>query len=140
MTTFDAVALGHETDKSSDGHGYMDAYERILNPELRTILEIGVASGGSLRMWSELFPHAHVVGVDLAPACRAHATKDITVIAAGYRAYRMPPKSYPPVELDDPETALAAYRLDLLPRRERMGAIENCGQMDVWFQRDGASW
>lgn len=83
MVTFDAVALTHETDKSSSGHGYMDAYFRVLSGrEIRTVLEIGVASGGSLRMWAELFPGAHIVGVDLAPATRAHSTKDITVIAA----------------------------------------------------------
>lgn len=62
------------------------------------------------------------------------------IIAAGYHAFTMPAKGYPPVDLSDPATALAPYRLDLLPRKLRMGKVANCGQMDVWFQREGASW
>lgn len=58
---------------------------------------------------------------------------------AGYRVFRLPEKQYPPVELDDPETALAPYRLDL--DRDAMAAwIAGCGQADLWLQREGASW
>jgi hypothetical protein len=55
---------------------------------------------------------------------------------AGYRVYALPPKQYPPVELDDPERALD--RLDTRPDMAEI--IGGCGQMDVWFRREGASW
>lgn len=37
------------------------------------ILEIGVQGGGSLYMWKEYFPHIHITGVDIDPACRQYA-------------------------------------------------------------------
>lgn len=82
---FDAVGLRCNTDKSSLGHGYLGAYEAALaGRDIRRILEIGVWQGGSLRMWAELFPAAHVVGVDNDPDCpgRTVGAPRVTVLTA----------------------------------------------------------
>ena len=55
------------TDKWS--LGYYPAYEKLaaaIGPHGR-VLEVGVAYGGSLAMWQELFPEGLIVGVDNDP-------------------------------------------------------------------------
>lgn len=60
----------HGTDKGA--HGYMEHYQRVLGGHsIRSILEIGVQSGASLVVWSELFPDARIVGIDIDPDCGA---------------------------------------------------------------------
>jgi SAM-dependent methyltransferase len=62
---------------------YFDIYERHFArfvDRAPSILEIGVAGGGSLRMWREYFgPGAKIVGLDVNPACRQHAADGIEV-------------------------------------------------------------
>jgi hypothetical protein len=47
---------------------YLPFYERILSPYLQRpvkLLELGIGQGGSLRIWSQLFPQAKLIlGVD----------------------------------------------------------------------------
>lgn len=66
MTELTVLALKHDTDKAS--HGYCPHYERIIG-DLRlfpiTMIEIGVASGCSLRMWREWMPKARIYGFDM---------------------------------------------------------------------------
>ncbi len=46
----------------------MAAYRRILaGRPVRSVCEIGVGHGASLRMWADIFPHAEIVGIDIAP-------------------------------------------------------------------------
>lgn len=66
------------TDKQN-GHGYGRVYDRIILPCLdRTaqlhVLEIGVHTGGSMRLWESLFPAARVFGIDIDLRCTDHAT------------------------------------------------------------------
>jgi len=53
---------------------YLDAYReefaRIRIP-VSTLLEIGIAGGGSLEMWRQIFPETKIVGLDVDPRCRA---------------------------------------------------------------------
>lgn len=59
------AASSFGTDKSS--HGFADFYESLvghLRDEPITILEVGVRTGGSIKMWELAFPRAKVVGVD----------------------------------------------------------------------------
>lgn len=58
-------AQGHESDKGSV-HSYVPVYEEILAPYRETaknILEIGLLSGASLRMWERYFS-GNVYGID----------------------------------------------------------------------------
>jgi hypothetical protein len=77
MKTLDELGLQYETDKASNGHNYLQFYERFLEP-LRdkpiTLVEAGVGGyeypdrgGESLRMWRQYFhnPHAYIAGFDL---------------------------------------------------------------------------
>lgn len=57
---------GYETDKFSV-HSYGEIYEEILKPYRETaknVLEIGLFSGNSLRMWEQYFTNAKVYGID----------------------------------------------------------------------------
>lgn len=83
--TWDERAVAWGTDKASNGHGYMDHYERLLQrrrPKVERLLEIGVAGGRSLQLWHALFPAALIVGVDIVPECRLHQRRDIAVVIA----------------------------------------------------------
>lgn len=61
------IASSHGTDKVE--HGYCPHYERHLGglgaAERFTLVEIGVARGGSLLMWRDWFLGARIVGVDI---------------------------------------------------------------------------
>jgi len=63
---------------------YLDVYERHLSAYRGrpiTMLEIGVQSGGSLRMWRDYFgPAARIVGVDIDPRCAALEDPDTTIV------------------------------------------------------------
>jgi SAM-dependent methyltransferase len=59
---------------STDKHRpYLEIYEHVLakwRDQPIAILEVGVATGGSLSLWAEYFPHARVFGLDLVlPDC-----------------------------------------------------------------------
>ena len=50
--------------------------------DVKKVVEIGVASGASLRMWAEFFPDAKICGIDVDPSCRIHTQDRITVTVA----------------------------------------------------------
>ena len=63
---FGEVDSGHN-DKGST-HSYIETYERLLAPyrDAGRILEIGLANGKSIELWSEYFgPDARIVGMDI---------------------------------------------------------------------------
>lgn len=65
-----------DTDKGSTAHNYLPFYERHLVPaEIRTLTEIGVWQGGSLRMWQRWIPHARVIGIDIEPDNYVHPSE-----------------------------------------------------------------
>jgi 8-demethyl-8-alpha-L-rhamnosyltetracenomycin-C 2'-O-methyltransferase len=53
------------------GHAsYMRAYASELDRHrlsIKTVLEMGIGDGSSLRMWADYFPHAQIYGLDIAP-------------------------------------------------------------------------
>lgn len=71
--TLTAIADFFKTDKGTIKHAYTDIYARYLEP-LRhksvRLLEIGVACGSSLKMWSKyLGTSSKIVGVDIRQEC-----------------------------------------------------------------------
>lgn len=63
------LAFLYGPDKSRDDHKYTDFYSSLYSAQNRhsvtSLLEIGVAAGQSLQMWSDYFPQATIYGVDL---------------------------------------------------------------------------
>jgi hypothetical protein len=77
-------------DANNEGPGiwkwehYFDIYhrhfQRFVGRDVN-ILEIGIYSGGSLRMWKEYFgPRCTVYGVDIEPACKVYQDDGIEVL------------------------------------------------------------
>lgn len=66
--------LGEKYQPTKRRHGYLDYYWmhlRDVRASVRNVLEIGVQTDHSIRMWEEFFPNATVYGVDVDPACAA---------------------------------------------------------------------
>ena len=60
----------HLSDKSSRFHNYAVKYEKLLSPyreTFKSVLEIGVAQGQSIRMWADYFANATIYGADIDP-------------------------------------------------------------------------
>ena len=73
MTTLKSLVDIHSGKVVDKWDSYLDAYEDLLIPyrdKPINILEIGVANGGSLDIWSEYFPNAlNIIGCDITPEC-----------------------------------------------------------------------
>lgn len=55
------------TDKNTT-HSYLDLYEMLLSPKkdsAKRVLEIGVQTGGSIKLWADYFTNAIVEGIDI---------------------------------------------------------------------------
>jgi len=71
------LAIKYRTDKTPfltagdwRTHGYTPYYHDLLGDRrnsIKRVLEIGVAGGGSVRMWADYFPNAEIFGVDINP-------------------------------------------------------------------------
>lgn len=81
--------LGHKfgTDKVDEHHSfagecYTDIYHKYLqhlqNEEFN-FLEIGVRNGASVKMWSEYFPRARIIGLDIDPLCKQYESDRINI-------------------------------------------------------------
>jgi SAM-dependent methyltransferase len=65
----DRLARFFGTDKSTRAHGFTPFYQLHLEDrrkQVKSVLEIGVRYGASLRMWAHYFPHAQLYGIDRA--------------------------------------------------------------------------
>lgn len=63
------------TDKQSN-HNYGDAYECLFDRvRVELVMEVGVADGACLRAWSEVFPNATIVGMDIHHSAQAHGDR-----------------------------------------------------------------
>lgn len=80
--SLDDIGIANITDKSSLVHNYLVSYERMLRhlrDESFTLIEIGVLSGASLRMWADYFPKAKIIGVDIGEGARQYAQGRIQI-------------------------------------------------------------
>jgi len=64
-----ALSEKYGTDKRPEplGHGYTHYYDSLFasrRESVRKVVEIGIDTGASLRMWEEYFPNAMVYGLD----------------------------------------------------------------------------
>lgn len=99
-------------DKSFVGHGYSKHYE-FMTKDIRfnknVLLELGVYSGNSLKMWSEWFPNSAIYGYDInEPIFKDHPRiKDFRIDATSKQAIDMTRKISPNIIIDD-----ASHRMD----------------------------
>lgn len=57
------IAPKYDTDKNQ--HGYIQYYAKHLPGNASKILEIGVHTGESIKMWHEVYPYAQIYGLDI---------------------------------------------------------------------------
>jgi trans-aconitate methyltransferase len=65
LGSWHAIARRHGASKAD--HTYMRHYEAMLAAtaaSVKSVLEIGLGDGSSLKLWLELFPNAHIYGID----------------------------------------------------------------------------
>lgn len=69
------------TDKNN--HGYFTFYNPIFRklPEITSVLEIGIYTGGSLRLWEKKFKNAKIFGIDV-NNCKKYNTERIKTFVA----------------------------------------------------------
>lgn len=84
MKTLDEIAVKWGTDKSSASHSYTKYYDMFFSP-IRyfdmNILEIGVWTGQSLRMWEEYFENSYIFAIDYEDKSQYDTRKTKTYIA-----------------------------------------------------------
>jgi len=79
--TLKELGVKYHTDKAT--HGYLDIYADYISKTefiINDLLEIGVRTGASLRMWAEyLGRNVSIDGVDINPDCKKHEIGNIKV-------------------------------------------------------------
>jgi len=78
-----AEQLGAIYGPTKVNHGYMRWYGRHFDPirhQVQRVLEIGVQTDRSIKMWEEYFPNAEIIGLDIDPACKAYSGGRRTVV------------------------------------------------------------
>lgn len=66
------IGVECNTDKSTLTHHYLDNYEKHLaswREKEFVLLELGVSTGASIKMWKLYFPNAKIFGIDNNPDC-----------------------------------------------------------------------
>lgn len=84
MKTLDQIAIQEQTDKSSLSHSYTKYYDmffRRYRLDPINIMEIGVWTGGSLRMWEEYFENGKVFAIDYEDKSQHDTERTKTFIA-----------------------------------------------------------
>ncbi|MDB4330363.1 class I SAM-dependent methyltransferase [bacterium] len=72
MSELDELFIKYNTDKSSLRNNYTHMYEMLfkgMKNDVKKVLEIGVACGGSVKSWRDYFPNATIYGMDINPNC-----------------------------------------------------------------------
>jgi hypothetical protein len=68
VETLEELSVRYQNQKGSIWHNYMRIYDGYFEPirnEVKSILEIGIAGGSSLKIWRDYFPNAMVHGIDV---------------------------------------------------------------------------
>ncbi len=83
LASLNELACKWGTDKRAGIHNYTKWYDSMWGRqrlEPVKLLEIGVQSGASIRMWEEYFPNGRMVGLDIDPRCKMHESKRVSIV------------------------------------------------------------
>ena len=72
-----------EERKTVKHQNYFEVYDEYLNKYVDkkiTFVEIGIANGGSLRVWKNYFKNARIIGIDLNNKCKIFEEEGVEVI------------------------------------------------------------
>ena len=64
--SLEEIADNSRTDKNTT-HSYLSLYQNLLISKKETaknVLEVGIQTGGSIKLWSDFFTNANVYGLD----------------------------------------------------------------------------
>jgi hypothetical protein len=92
--TAPAIGATNDLRRYAEAHGegpglykwphYFEIYDRHLAPfrgQAITLVEVGVAGGGSIGMWRNyLGPDAQIVGIDIDPGCRRFEAEGVEIL------------------------------------------------------------
>jgi SAM-dependent methyltransferase len=91
----------YDTDKVPNG--YLRMYDRIFEPLIDRpvkLLELGVRSGGSLRLWRDYFPRGIVAGLDVEPLANAQDEERLRIYPGAQGDTALLPRMAAEVALD----------------------------------------
>jgi len=80
LNTLHKIALKHGTDKADNGYAVI--YQTVLHgrrKQVKSILEVGIQNGYSLKMWEEYFPNAMIHGIDIDDKSFLNAGRIMTI-------------------------------------------------------------
>lgn len=69
-----------DTFKCNKPPHYIKLYEELFTTTPKRLLEIGVQTGRSLRMWANAFPEAEIVGLDVKSAWETIPERNVRVV------------------------------------------------------------
>jgi hypothetical protein len=156
------LAKKYGTDKLSNG--YISAYAHHFEPirdYVKTVLELGVFGGASLKMWRDYFPHAKIIGIDIDPSKKQDLGRRIEIIITSQDNKEELSKIGPvDIVIDDAshinkltissfqllknsvsffyvmEDMLNSYECDILPYKKKWPGMDfNTLQSQDWFNR-----
>lgn len=80
MNRLTSIANKYLTDKGTlhfEAHGYTEIYEDYISSKDEIVLlEIGIQTGASLKMWKEYNPNMKIYAIDINPECMNFICKD----------------------------------------------------------------
>lgn len=80
MKRLTQIANKHLTDKGTlhfEAHGYTEIYEDYISSKDEIVLlEIGIQTGASLKMWKEYNPNMKIYAIDINPECMNFISED----------------------------------------------------------------
>ncbi len=83
METLKEIYENHSGRLLNKWAHYLDIYEKYFAPYRNkdiTLLEFGIAHGGSLELWRKFFgPDVKIIGVDVNPECKKFEEKNTTI-------------------------------------------------------------
>ena len=79
------VMRKHQTDKAKHRFDvpFSFFFDEHRRHQVRSVLELGVKKGASLRVWEEYFPHATIYGVDISPKAAINVSERTRVFVGG---------------------------------------------------------